>query len=89
MAKKQLLTAVIFCILVIFWNIIVTKLIIMLKYESKVINQIITNNASVLCMKLPSVISLICIYNGILEPDDIERGNIKSKANIVKKTVIL
>ena len=52
-------------------------------------NQIITNNASVLWIKLPSVISLICIYNGILEPDDIERGNIKSKANIVKKTVIL
>ena len=68
----------------IFLNIIVIKFIIMLRYESRVINHIITNNASVLWIKLPNVISLICIYIGTFDPEDIESGNIKSKASIVE-----
>lgn len=59
--KKQLETAVSFCILVIFLNIKSINAIIILKYESVVKIQNIRKKASVLCIKFPNVICLINI----------------------------
>ena len=65
----------------IFLNKETIKPITILQYDKIFKFHIKTKNASILWINFPKVIALVCKYKGILEPEDMEIGNInKSEA---------